>query len=228
MKKYMKIFAISIFCLVLALCLIGCQSDADIDAEEEEGEETQETPETFKTKEDVIRSLTNYSFKYKLSYNDGDKITVTNFTDMQTADAWLYVIEDSGFLADIAEDSLYMLNMEDNTAILTDLDEEMDSFSGWGGVLFGWYDQASSFNKTGTAAVVGRSCNVYEYTFGTLRYVYYIDQVYDICLKYEISESSISESTVFMFTEFAIGNIKTSEILSILEDYTVDDYRDII
>lgn len=231
MKKYIKIFAISILCLVLALCFIGCQSNANTDMEDDESEETketQETPETFKTKDEIVRSLTNYSFKYQLSYNDGEETTVTNYIDKQTDGAWLYVIEDTAFLADIAEEALYMLDMEDHTATLIDLDEEMNSFSGWGGVLFGWYDQASNFNKTGTATVIGRTCDVYEYTFGTLRYTYYIDQAYDMCLKYEISESSLSQNTVFVFTEFNIGNVKTSDILSILEGYTVEDYRNIV
>lgn len=222
MNKYVKILFGFLLCVIVILSSVACTNP---DEDEDGGNGNQD--EQFLTQEQVKKSLTNYSFKYQSSYYDGTKTTIVNIVDMRNEDAWQYGFGEVIFLANIKTTSLYMLNTEDKTGMLTKLDEEMTSFSNWGTYLFGWYENVSSFKKVGTDKVVNRMCNVYEFSFGTIKYTYYIDRQYDLCLKYEIFESSSNVKTTFTFTEFKMGGVKTEEILAVLEGYTIDDYRNI-
>lgn len=224
MKKFIKIFTLFTICIVISLSCIACKKTNDPSLNPDTLSNTIETTQTFKSKKEVIDSLTNYSFEYQISYQEDETTKITSYIDMRTSDSWLYIVEKTAFLANINTQSLYMLDLEGKTATLTDLDEDMTSFSTWGTVLFGWYEHASLFSKKGSSTIVGRACDVHEYNLGTLKYVYYLDKEYDICLKYEITASP-TQKTTFEFTEFKIGDILTQEVLSILDGYQIDDYR---
>lgn len=184
-----------------------------------------DTELTFKSREEIVDSLTNYSFEYQITYQDGDGVNTSSFIDMKTTNAWLYMSENTfAFLADIDTQSMYMLDMEEKTAILTDLDEDMSSFSSWGTLFFDWYEYEDNLHKTGSATIAGRSCDIYEYSFGTLKYVYHLDKEYDICLKFELIAST-TEKTTFIFTKFQIGGVLTQDVLSIIDGYVIDDFR---
>lgn len=219
MKKYVKILLGFILCVILVLGSVGC------DKTDQEEEKKAGSDEKFLTQEEVEKKLTNYSFKYQSSYNDGTKTTVLNITDMRNEDAWQYGLDEVIFLANMKTESLYMLNKQEKTGVLTNLDKEMNSFSNWGHYLFGWYENVAGFKKVRTEKVVNRSCSVYEYSYGTLKYTYYIDREHDLCLKYEIFESATNAKTTFAFTEFKMGGVTTEEVLGVLEGYIIDDFR---
>lgn len=228
MKKWLNVLAIGIILVLLSLCCIACGPAADNnddDTTPDENNQQGQLQESFKTQAEIQAQLKNYSFEYKLTYFEGEEERITTYVDIQTQDAWLYGVENTIFVADRVNEDLYMLDPEDMIGTVMNL-ETMDSFSGWGLVLFNWHNDISHLKKTGTATVLNRACNKYGYKLGTIEYTYYIDKEYDICLKYEINESITSAQTEFTFTKFKVGNVTTQEILGIIDDYDVTDYRD--
>lgn len=219
MKRYVKVFFGFLFILIFILGFTGCVKPSE-DDEKEEG-----LDEEFLTKEEAVKKLTNYSFAYQISYVDKDETTVLNITDIRTEDAWQYGDADMLFVADMKTESMYMLNQKEKTGMLTDLDKNMNAFSDWGSHLFNWHENVSSFKKIKNEKVVNRLCIVYEVAYGTIKYTYYIDREYDLCLKYEIIESSQNLNTTFTFTSFKVGGVTANDVLKVLEDYQIDDYR---
>lgn len=55
---------------------------------------------------------------------------------------------------------------------------------------------------------------------------YSIDNEYDLCLKYEATTAEVT--SIFIFTKAEIGTVETEEVLAYLDDYEIDDYRNII
>lgn len=71
-----------------------------------------------------------------------------------------------------------------------------------------------------------RDCTVYEYKMGSVTARYSIDNEYDLCLKYEATTAEVT--SIFIFTKAEIGTVETEEVLAYLDDYEIDDYRNII
>lgn len=205
--------------IILVLSTVACVKTPEEDKDKKDPEET------FLTQEEVKKNLTNYSFKYQISFFDGTDTKILNITDIRNEDAWQYGLDEIIFLANMKTKSLYMLDKQNKTGTLTDLDDEMNSFSNWGSYLFGWHENVGGFKKISTEKVVNRSCTVYEFSYGTLKYTYYIDRQYDLCLKYEIFESSSNNKTTFTFTEFKMGGVTTEQVMGVLDGYEIDDYR---
>lgn len=227
MTKYYKYLITMFVCIALILSFSACGGDPNIN-EDENLNEDNIIKETFLSKEEVINSLKNYDFKYSYTFTENDKTNTISYVDTRAENAWAFSTESDSsiiFLANKTTSSLYMLYPEDKTGTLVDLDDNFDSFSEWGSHLFSWYDHSSDFTKKGTSTIAGRTCNIYEYTLGTLKYSYFIDREYDLCLKFEIIESTSSIKTTFTFTEFKMGGVTTDEIMAVLEGYQIDDYR---
>ena len=229
MKKYVNFLCAFLLLALFLLVSIGCGKPSDGENKKEDEKKEDETKEeldvTFKTKDEVIETLTNYSFKYTYSFNDGEETQVLEMIDIKNNEAWLYGFDDSIFIAYKTTKSLYMLSKEDKTGLLMDLTDDTESFNNWGTYLFGWYENVSGFKKVKTEKVLNRDCNVYEYSFGTIKYTYYIDKEYDLCLKFDLTESSTNSKTSFVFTEFKIGGVKLNDIIGMLEEYDIEDYR---
>ncbi|WP_413827417.1 hypothetical protein [Methanobrevibacter sp. UBA313] len=225
MRKYLKNLITMFVCVGLMLSLSACGDNSGNEGNQKEDKKTQDT---FLTREEVIKNLKNYSFKYSYTFSEKGETDTITYSDKRTENAWIFSTEGEDaiiFLANKDTSSLYMLYPGDKIGTLIDLEDDFDSFSGWGTHLFSWYDHAKDFSKKGTATVAGRTCNIYEYAFGTLKYSYFIDKEYDLCLKFEITESKNSMKTTFAFTEFKMGGVTTEEIMAVLEGYEIDDYR---
>ena len=226
MKKHFNYLFALLLLLALLLVFIGCSDHSNGEKEDDEKDDPiGDLDETFKTKEEVVKALTNYSFKYTYTYYDGEETQVLDIVDIKNNEAWLYEYDDLIILANKTTKSSYMLNKEDKTGMIIDLTDDYESFSSWGTHLFSWYDNVDGFKKIKTEKILNRDCNVYEYSFGTIKYTYYIDREYDLCLKFDFTESLTNSKSSFVFTEFKIGGIKTTDITAILEDYEIDDYR---
>lgn len=226
MKNITKL-VFAFFILTASIFYLGACDNGKEDEKEDKKDE--KTDEKFMTQEEVEDKLKNYSFEYTFTYTEDGEVTSSEYIDMRTEEAWLFRTGTKGdtltFLANKNTKSLYMLNDEEKTGLIMTLEDDFESFDGWGMHLFGWYSYADDFVKKGTKDIAGRTCTIYEYTFGTIKYTYYIDREYDLCLKFDLYESSANITSSFVYTYFQINNVKTEDIMDVLDGYEIEDYR---
>lgn len=225
MKKNWKNFKTLLISMGLMVSLSACAGTSN---EQNTSGDDNTSQETFLTREEVEKKLKNYSFAYSYTFTENGVTEIVSYSDKRSEDAWLFSTDGESpiiFLANKKTMALYMLYPDDKIGALFNLEDDFEAFGGWGIHLFSWYEHAEDFTKKGTAIIAGKTCTVYEYGLGSLKYAYYIDREYDLCLKFEVSDAKSSMKSTFEFTKFQIGGVTTQEIMAVLEGYKIDDYR---
>lgn len=142
---------------------------------------------SFKTKEEMFNSLTSYTIELEYSASGSTYTTEEKLGDGQ----YLYKLSVGGtssayYIKDSTEYTLLNIGGEKyyTSKSISKTAKEYAKSNGYLYSVCFNYSSNSGMNKTGTETILGKTCDIYTYSFSGVSWSYSVERGSGICLKF--------------------------------------------